>query len=68
MIVALVFVSFAGVLGIMQQVKSIRRQQGLNENEVKLKDHIEQLEERVRTLERIATDSKTTLKEEIETL
>jgi cell division protein FtsB len=68
MVVIVVFLSFAGTVGIMQQVKSMRRQNTDGEETEKLKAHIADLEERVRTLERIATDKKTKLKDEIETL
>lgn len=68
MIVSVVFLGVVGTLGIMHQVKTMRRQDADSAETKQLKAHIADLEERVRTLERIATDKKTKLKDEIETL
>jgi hypothetical protein len=68
MIVAIFFIGIVGTLLILQQVKGLRKQSTPSESELKLAAQVQKLEQRVRTLERIATDSKTSLKEEIETL
>jgi methyl coenzyme M reductase beta subunit len=68
MIVAVVFIGIVGALLILQQVKGLRRQSTPSDTELKLAEQVDKLEQRVRTLERIATDDKTSLKEQIETL
>lgn len=68
MIVLLVFMALVGTLLILQQVKSLQRSKISNELDSTLKENLAQLEERVRTLERIATDRKSGLRDEIETL
>ena len=68
MIVAVFFIAIVGTLLILQQVKGLRRKSTPCEEEIKLRSHVQNLEQRVRTLERIATDKKSSLKEEIDTL
>lgn len=68
MIVLIVAISFVGVIMIMQQVRKMRQQSQPSDEELKLKAQVDELTERVQTLERIATDKKHSLKEEIETL
>jgi predicted Holliday junction resolvase-like endonuclease len=68
MIVAIVFLLIVGTLLILQQVKGLRRKSTPSEEELKLRSHVANLEQRVRTLERIATDKSASLKEEINTL
>jgi len=68
MIVAVFFIAIVGTLLILQQVKGLRRKSTPSEQEIKLRSHVQNLEQRVRTLERIATDKKSSLKEEIDTL
>lgn len=68
MVVTLVFLVVIGTLLILQQVKSLRRTNASQESENALQGELQRLEERVRTLERIATDHKQSLKDEIDTL
>lgn len=68
MVVLIIFISFAGTLLILQQVKGLRRPKALFEENQQLKTQLSMLEERVRTLERIATDKKSNLKETIDSL
>ena len=67
MIVAIVAISFIGAVAILQQVKSIKKSKP-SEKEEALGNQVKSLEKRVQILERIATDTKHTLKEEIDTL
>jgi len=66
--VAIVFMSLVGTVFILHQIKGMRKVTEPSDSEQKLRQEVESLEQRVRTLERIATDSKTHLKEEIDTL
>jgi len=69
MVVAIIFILVVGAVFILQQVKSLRMPPAnSDDDEIKLRQQVEDLEQRVRTLERIATDGKKTLKEEIDTL
>ena len=68
MIVSVFFIAIVGTLLILQQVKGLRRKSTPSEEEVKLQAQVQHLEQRVGTLERIATDKKSSLKEEIDTL
>ncbi len=68
MLVLIVLISFAGTLLILQQVKGLRRSKYSDKENQQLRDQVKDLEERVRTLERIVTDKKSHLKESIDTL
>ncbi len=68
MVVAIVFMGITGAVLILHQIKSMRRPAKESELELVLQQQVLELEQRVRILERIATDTKKTLKEEIETL
>ena len=68
MIVAVFFIAIVGTLLILQQVKGLRQKSTPSAEELKLRAQVQNLEQRVRTLERIATDKKSSLKEEIDTL
>lgn len=68
MLVLIVLISFAGTLLILQQVKGLRRSKYSDKENQQLRDQVKDLEERVRTLERIVTDKKSHLKETIDAL
>lgn len=67
MVFGIVLALVIGATMIMAQVAKMR-QQGSSKDEGALKQKVSELEDRIRTLERIATDSKTTLKDKIDAL
>lgn len=68
LILAILAISVIGTVLILQQVKSLRRAGESDKARKALQEQLSQLETRVQTLERIATDRKQTLKDEIDTL
>lgn len=69
MIVALVFMVLVAAILILQQVKSlVTRKNQSSEQEKQLKAQLAILEQRVQTLERIATDKSSQLKDKIDAL
>ena len=67
MVTVVVAMLVLGAVAILHQVKGFRSKQEI-ESSAKLREEIKRLEERVQTLERIATDKKSNLREEIESL
>lgn len=68
MIVFIVLISFVGTLMILQQVKGLRHTKDTEHENRALKNQVNDIEERVRILERIVTDKKNHLKDTIDTL
>lgn len=68
MLVAMVFIGVMGTVLILQQIRNLRQTGVSDASQQKLEQQVHALEERVRTLERIATDKQQTLKDEIDTL
>ncbi len=66
----IVIVVVVGVIGgvLREYFKTKRSQPAKNEDNAADKERLEKLEERVKTLERILTDSKSNLKAEIDAL
>jgi uncharacterized membrane protein YraQ (UPF0718 family) len=67
MVFGIVVAGLIGAVIILKQVVKLRNQQP-SESEAALKQQVFELEQRVQTLERIATDSKTSLKDKIDAL
>lgn len=67
MVFGIVLACVIGAILIMKQVVKLQRQQPTDQ-ENQLKDKVSELEERIQILERIATDSKTSLKDKIDAL
>ncbi|WP_320823044.1 hypothetical protein [Reinekea sp.] len=68
LIVVLVFVLFAGTWLILQHFRALGDSGHKADTEQQLRQQIAQLEQRVQTLERIATDNQTRLREQITSL
>lgn len=68
MLVAILFIGVVGTVLILQQVRNLRRTDSTEASQQQLEEQVQALEARVQTLERIATDKKQTLKDEIDTL
>jgi len=67
MVFGIVLVGVIGSILIMKQVVKLRQQQP-TELDNQLQSKVSELEERIQILERIATDSKTSLKDKINAL
>lgn len=67
MVFGIVLVGVIGSILIMKQVVKLRQQQP-TELDNQLQGKVSELEERIQILERIATDSKTSLKDKIDAL
>jgi tetrahydromethanopterin S-methyltransferase subunit B len=67
MVFGIVLASLIGAVMIMKQVVKLRRHEP-TEHENQLTQKVSELEERIQILERIATDSKTSLKDKIDAL
>ncbi|EAR09793.1 hypothetical protein [Reinekea blandensis] len=68
MLVAMLLIAVVGTVLILQQVRNLRKTDETDDRERRLEAQLRSLEARVQTLERIATDRKQTLKDEIDTL
>ncbi|MFQ3261834.1 hypothetical protein [Reinekea sp.] len=67
MVFGIVLASVIGAVMIMKQVVKLRQQEP-TDVETQLQSKVTELEERIQILERIATDSKTSLKDKIDAL
>jgi len=68
LIISVVFMLFAGTWLILQQVRALRSSAKSVDAEDRLRQQVAELEQRVQTLERIATDKQTKLRDQITSL
>jgi hypothetical protein len=67
MVFGIVVASLVGTILILKQIAKLKTQPPI-ENDKQLQEKVDNLEARIQTLERIATDSKTTLTDKINAL